>query len=377
VARRVLGALESETMIRRDHFCISAIIASAAALALVACASNPGVHGVGGASSASSSTGAIGTGGAAVGGAGASSSSESSATVGTSGGGAGGAPSSSTLSSSASSTSTTGSGCANGGGGSGVTILSFQKFDSPTLPSDWSIGAQSGGAVSISTDTTVNYGQSVGSIRGSFPASQPGGVFVWAVYDMSAHKSRDVGIRLRAKMPGSKQGLKFVKVFGGNAGGAYANTTFGLDYTGIDPGCMYAVSFGDGSVTSNDTQNVILFDGTNPTWIGRSYGTAMVQTPQGHLWASSSWGTGWHLFELYVRFNSGDSPQTEVADGAYIVKIDGVTYVCATGIFNRHYSDPPIDNIQLFGWEQNSSQPFEVWYDNVEIAIGGFGNSPV
>jgi hypothetical protein len=140
---------------------------------------------------------------------------------------------------------------------------------------------------------------------------------------------------------------------------------------------MYAVSFGDGSMTANDTQNVILFDGTNPTWIGRSYGTAMVDTPEGHLWASSNWGTGWHLFELYVRFNSGDSPGTEVADGAYIVKIDGVTYVSATGIFNRHYSDAPIDNIQLFGWEQNSSQPSEVWYDNVEIAIGGFGNSPV
>jgi hypothetical protein len=196
-------------------------------------------------------------------------------------------------------------------------------------------------------------------------------VYVWASYDLSDLDTRDLWVEFRAKMPGAKQGLKFLKIFGQDQNG-YANTTFGLDYTGVDFGSMYQVSFGDGSGTSNDTANVINFNGEYPEWIGRSFGTASVLTPQNQIWASSNWGTEWHHFRIHVKFNSGTSAADEVADGEYYVEIDGTVYVDAQGLFNRHWSNGPIDRVELFGWAQNGSQPFEIWYDDVRLSTGGF-----
>jgi hypothetical protein len=257
---------------------------------------------------------------------------------------------------------------------SGVRVITFQTFDT-TLPlPGWSIGAQAGGTVGISTDVTQNYLGSPGSILGSYPAPS-GGVYVWGAFDLSALALEDVYVDFWARMPAALHGLKFLKVFGGNAGGDtgnYANTTFGLDYTGVDFGCMYQVSFGDGSSVANDTANVIDFDGSEPQEIGRSYGTAIVQTPQASRWASSNWGTSWHHFRLRAKFNSGSTAQNEVADGAYYVEIDGKVYVDAAGLFNRNASNAPIDRIEIFGWSQNGSAPFEILYDNLTVSTGGF-----
>jgi hypothetical protein len=245
------------------------------------------------------------------------------------------------------------------------------EFDTTSLSiPGWLFGAQLGGAVSVSTDTGNNYAGSFGSLKGSYPVAT-GDVYVWGVYDISILATRDVYIDCWAKMPAAKQGLKFIKIFGADTGGV-ANTTFGLDYTGGDQGSMYQVSFGDGSSTYNDTQNAINFDSTSPEWVGRSYGTATVLTPQHQRWASANWGSGWHHFRVRAKFNSGTTAANEVADGAYYVEIDGVVYVDAQGVFNRHYSNGPIDRVELFGWAQNGNAPFEVWYDNVKITTGGF-----
>jgi hypothetical protein len=260
-------------------------------------------------------------------------------------------------------------------GGAGAHIITFQDFDTSLSLPGWSIGAQAGGMVGISTDITQNFMGSPGSVLGSYPAPT-GGVYVWGAYDLSALALEDVYVEFWARMPAALHGLKFLKVFGGNAGGDtgnYANTTFGLDYTGVDFGCMYQVSFGDGTSASNDTDNVINFDGTNPEWIGRSYGHgAVVQTPQMSLWASSNWGTSWHHFRLRAKFNSGTTATNEVADGAYYVEIDGKVYVDASGLFNRNPSNAPIDRIEIFGWSQNGTAPFQIEYDNLTISTGGF-----
>lgn len=258
-----------------------------------------------------------------------------------------------------------------------ITTLTQQEFDSVSLPSSgWSIGSQSGGTVSISTDSSANYAGTSGSLRGTYPTAA-GGVYVWAACDVSAWKTEDVYIEFWAKMPNAKQGLKFLKIFGGSSSSSnYANTTFALDYTGGDPGMMYQVSFGDGSGTGNDTSSVINFDGSNPSWIGRSYGAATVLTPQKKNWSSSNWGTSWHHFKFHVKFNSGTSASTEVADGAYYVEIDGKVYVDAKGLFNRNYSNLPIDRVELYGWAQNGSSPFDLWYDDVRITTGGFSTTP-
>ena len=257
------------------------------------------------------------------------------------------------------------------GPSSAATLIDFATMDS--MPSDWSIGAQDGGSISISTNTLLNYKGSTGSLKAYYPKAA-GAVYAWGVYNVSSLKTRDLYIEFWAKMPSAKQGLKFLKVFGGNVGGSsnYANTTFALDYTGGDPGSMYQVSFGDGSITGNDTGQVINFDGSYPNWIGRSYGKATVLTPQKTSFASSKWGTAWHHFKFRVKFNSGTTAATEVADGAYYVEIDGKVYVDAKGLFNRHYSNAPIDRVELFGWAQSGNSPFEIWYDDIRITTGGF-----
>ncbi len=256
-----------------------------------------------------------------------------------------------------------------------MSVITSEEFDSTALPASWQFGAQAGGNVAISTDKSLNFSSSAGSVKGNYPAAS-GEVYVWGTYDISKLKASEVYIDFWAKMPGAKQGLKFLKIFGASSGSGYANTTFALDYTGVDLGSMYQVSFGDGSTPGNDTANVINFDGSNPEYIGRSYGKgASVSTPQHSRWPSSKWGQSWHHFKIRAKFNDGNSSQNEVADGAYFVEIDGAVYVDAKGLFNRHYSNGPIDRVELFGWAQNGSRPFEVWYDNVQISTGGFAGS--
>ena len=257
------------------------------------------------------------------------------------------------------------------GASASATILTSNQFTTLTSPG-WALGAQDGGTVSISTDTSLNYNGGATSVVGKYPTAS-GGVYVWGSYDVSALKTEDIYIEFWAKMPGAKQGLKFLKIFGGRASdGSAANTTFGMNYTGGDNGSLYQVSFGDGSTPFNDTQNVINLDGTYPSWIGRSYGHATVATPQKSAWASSNWGTNWHHFKMHVKFKSGNSGAAEVADGQYYLEIDGKVYADASGLFNRNYTNGPIDSIQIFGWAQGGSTPFEIWYSNVVISTGGF-----
>ena len=255
-----------------------------------------------------------------------------------------------------------------------VTALTNNQFTSLTAPG-WAIGAQSGGSVSISKDTSLNFNGQSTAIVGSYPTAT-GDVYVWGAYDVSALQTRDIYVDFWAKMPKAKQGLKFLKIFGARGSdGSAANTTFGMNYTGGDNGSLYQVSFGDGATPFNDTQNTINLDGSNSNWIGRSYGKATVATPQNAPRGSANWGTSWHHFKMHVKFNSGTSSTNEVNDGEYYLEIDGKVYANATGIFNRHYSNGPIDRVEIFGWAQGGSTPFEIWYSNVIISTGGFTSS--
>jgi len=253
-----------------------------------------------------------------------------------------------------------------------TTVTALPATLANLTPAGWQFGAQAGATIAISKDTSQNYNGGASSIVATYPTAT-GGVYAWGVYDISDLATRDVYIEFWAKMPKAKQGLKFLKIFGVAASnGATANTTFALDYTGGDNGSLYQISFGDGSSPVNDTQNVINLDGSYPSMIGRSYGKATVSTPQKSAFASSSWGTTWHHFKMHVKFNSGTSAATEVNDGAYYLEIDGKVYADASGLFNRHYSDLPIERVELLGWAQGGTAPFEIWYSNVSITTGGF-----
>lgn len=256
-----------------------------------------------------------------------------------------------------------------------VVVLGEANFDSGTIPNGngWGFGAQEGGTISIAKDTGTNFNGSAGSLRGTYPVT-PGGMYVWGGFDVADLNIYDVYIEFWAKMPTVKRGVKFLKIFGQktNNNAYYANTTFALDYTGVDIGGMYCVGFGDGTTPENDVNNVIFFDGTYPAYVGRSTGKAVISTPQKKMWNASNWGDTWHHFRFRVKFNSGTTAATEVADGAYYVEIDGKVYVDAKNIFNRHYSNKPIQKISLFDWSQGAGAPFELWYDNVRITTGGF-----
>jgi hypothetical protein len=236
------------------------------------------------------------------------------------------------------------------------TVVGSLISPSSLTGNGWSFGSQAGGNVAISTDTSLNYNGHSGSVVGSYPVAT-GNVYAWGDFSVASLHTEDIYIDFWAKMPAAKQGLKFLKIFGANQGAGYANTTFSLDYTGYDFGAMYQVSFGDGTGLQNDTANVINFDGSSPSLIGRSYGLAAVSTPQMTRFASSQWGTSWHHFQMHVKFNSGTSSANEVNDGAYYVAIDDKVYVNATGLFNRNPSNGPIDYIELLGWSQNGSTP--------------------
>lgn len=257
-----------------------------------------------------------------------------------------------------------------------VKILLEENFDlAGKLTSGLGIGSQSGGVVTTTFLTEDQINKSAaggGALKAVYPISKGGGIYGWASFDMTPYNTYEVYVEFHARMPKEKQGLKFLKIFGG------ANTTFALDYTGIETGkgTLHQVSFGDGTTVVNDTQNVINFNGANPSWIGRSYGKAVVNTPEKKGFTAADWGDKWHHFRFKVKFNSAtknsDNTYTEINDGEYYVEIDGKVYVDAKGLLNRHPSNGPITKVALLDWAQNVDKSFEIYYDNLKITTGGF-----
>lgn len=239
----------------------------------------------------------------------------------------------------------------------------------------WFIGTQGGGSMGVQA-TTGPAGTTVYALEGSYPASgrgNAGGQFGWAEYSILGLQTEDIYIEFWAKMPGAKGGCKFLKIFGERSSSTgHADVTFGTDYTGIDSGALLQVMFGDGTGLMNDGQNAIKLEGGHLDMIGRSYGTAVVKTPQMSGFSSADWGTGWHHFRIHVKFNSGTTAKNEVPNGEFFLEIDGKVYEDATGLYNRNPANGPIDQIELFGWAQNDPQPFQVWYDDFRVSTGGF-----
>ena len=223
-----------------------------------------------------------------------------------------------------------------------------------------------------------------GAIRVNYPAGESYPALGLTVARVD---SREVFIQFRARMPAPRGGFKFFKAFGynprdnsitgwnGSVASNYANSTFGLDYTGISDGrgSLYFIGFGDGTGPENDTANGLWINGSNPGGVGRSLATARVSTPMGRNFRAADWGDDWHTFRMMMRFNSGTTAATEFADGAYYLEIDGDVYVRATGLFNRHWSNRPmLDHVEIAGWSQSNEAPFSIFYDDVVITTGSF-----
>ena len=243
----------------------------------------------------------------------------------------------------------------------------------------WNFTTVRGGSIGLETtgSPTVS-GVNVNALEGSYPVPGAGGQFVVASYNLESLQTEDIYIEFWAKMPGAKEGCKFLKIFGDRpTANNFADVTLATNYSGGDYGSVYQVGFGDGSVLPNDGQHGINFDGSKPFSIGRSYGAATVRTPQMSAFTSADWGTQWHHFRVHVKFNSGTTKQNEVADGAIYVEIDGKVYVDATGLYNRNPRNGPIHNVEVFGWAQQDPEPFQLWYDDIRISTGGFLSQPL
>lgn len=259
-------------------------------------------------------------------------------------------------------------------------LLYSEDFNS-SMPAEWA--AYNGASISINSNTSENYAGSVGSLKATYPQPTTGEVYVVGNYDLTPYcalgATNHIYVDFYAKMPASKQGLKFLKLFGARTGGNYANTTFGLDYTGEERGGLIYVGFGDGTFEGNDTANGIWLDGSNST-ISDGHGPGRsevlpgfsVSTPQNAPWLASNWGTTWHRFQLYIKFNSGTSALNEVNDGEMDVIIDGVTWVSGRGLLNRHYTNGPLESIHFFDYSQTGTAGFELWVDSIRISQGGW-----
>ena len=261
-----------------------------------------------------------------------------------------------------------------------VALLTELQFNSTTLnaPSGWTIGANNGATISVQpTSSPGGGGNTVYALEGSYPApALHGAQYIWATYNVADLNTEDIYIEFWAKMPGVKEGCKFVKIFGQRLTPTnYADTTIYTDYTGASYGAIRQIAYGDGSTITNDSQRVINLSGTG-TNIGRSYGIASVQTPQMSFFSATDWGSGWHHFRIHVKFNSGTTTQNEVPDGEYYLEVDGKVYVNATGLYNRNPANGPINRIAFFGWAQTETQPFQLWYDDIRISTGGFASQP-
>ncbi|MGH8201351.1 MAG: hypothetical protein ACREVO_13485 [Steroidobacteraceae bacterium] len=250
------------------------------------------------------------------------------------------------------------------------TALGLAKLGLP----GWNFMTLRGGSIGLGTTASPTLsGVNVNALEGSYPAPGAGGQFVVASYNLASLNTEDIYIEFWAKMPGVKEGCKFLKIFSDRPTATnYANFTVFTNYSGGDYGSVYQVTFGDGSVITNDGEHGINLNGSKPQAIGRSYGTAKVLTPQMSGFTSADWGTQWHHFRVHVKFNSGTTAQNEVPDGEVYLEIDGKVYVDATGLYNRNPANRPIHNVELFGWAQHDPQPFQLWYDDIRISTGGF-----
>lgn len=243
----------------------------------------------------------------------------------------------------------------------------------------WNFSTLKGGSVGLEpTVSPALNGVSVNALEGSYPVPGAGGQFIIASYNLASLQTEDIYIEFWAKMPGAKEGCKFLKIFGDRpTTNNFADVTVATNYSGGDYGSIYQVGFGDGSVLPNDGEHAINLDGSKPQAIGRSYGTAHVLTPQMSAFRSTDWGTQWHHFRVHVKFNSGTTSQTEVPDGEIYLEIDGKVYADATGLYNRNPANGPIHNVEFFGWAQQDPQPFQLWYDDIRISTGGFLSQPL
>lgn len=244
----------------------------------------------------------------------------------------------------------------------GVLIASANFADGNLTPAsilsgyDWA---------SYNTGRSIVGGEMKMDFLAGFPASDP-------ALDLYTNSNVlwDVEINFTGRMPGATGGFKFCKIHGAAdpITGFYNNVTFALDYSGAGDakGAMMYVAFGDGSTAgSSDTANLAWFDSRGDGDVGRNVGVATILRPQNDYFRASDWGTAEHTFKIRMKYNSGTTALNEVNDGIFYVEIDGLVYLNATNMFNRHWANPRrIGHVGFGGLNQSNPSDFSFYYDD-------------
>lgn len=209
----------------------------------------------------------------------------------------------------------------------------------------WEFNVKDGASLTKNNDGTYDY------VRGTYPAvAAP-----WnkVIFKFDRRDETDICVQFWARK--SAGGMpKFVKFYGQNNGG-YANTTFkGADYVN---GTIDAIGYGDGTGTTNDSQMGVYYDtGRNTDFYTGRPGSLTRSFVNGGKFDVGEWGDGsaWQKFQLRVKFNSGTTALNEVNDGIVESRINNVVRCRGENIFNRHYSNPPLDSVEFLSYVQGA-----------------------
>lgn len=242
----------------------------------------------------------------------------------------------------------------------GTIIRGLYDYASGVAPTDSTYFQGANGAGSLVY--TDNYAKGIWPNGGGTPYTDMG---------ILAGDYQEIYVEFEARYPGTVHGNKFCKLFGSSAGTGYANMTAGPNYSANQS--FDRISFGDGTTVSQDTTHQIRLDGTtDANDMGRGWATSNINTPNGEFIATD-WGTDWHTFRMYFKYNTGTTSGNEVANAAAYLDIDGVLYCDAGGFFNRNPNNSQYASaIGLFGYLQGNSVDIELNYDNVKLTVGGF-----
>lgn len=223
----------------------------------------------------------------------------------------------------------------------------------------WTIAAYSGGSIV----------RSGGHIAMSTPAGADG-VYAETSIDVSSLGIREFFLQFSARYPSTIWGSKYCKAHGiVSSAGNHSNCTLGQNNFGD----LNYIGFGDGTITGNDVNQSIYMDA--PPNLGRNVGIANFIVPPQGTFTTADFGSEWHNFRVHAKFNDGTSafdsglPGAELPNGEFFLEVDGRVICHVTGIYNRHYSNSPLERIVLGDYTQGGPA-FELDVKDIKISTG-------
>ena len=174
--------------------------------------------------------------------------------------------------------------------------------------------------------------------------------------NISSQKANELYVSVRAKYINPQYGNnKFIKFFGSRYSPVgYANFTTGMQFGGFMEGIYYGNPSKSGTIL--DTQAVVRYRNCFATEPGVS-----IDICRNSRFNPSD--NQWFTYEVHVKYNSDNK-----SDGIFEVWINGLQYLKATNIKNRHNDNSDvIDQISLgdYGVAKSTSSEYSLFLDDV------------